>query len=259
MNWGALDFALVWIRESTAKMGGQTDDGGLVWVFRSVWERRCICEYCDRVRCVCVCVCIVIREDGALLVPVKEQEKGEEGLSSLSPGLPLLVHWAGQSERRPRHATWSEPECSWKQFKKYRRRPEPRSAFCGAWSASNIEHLHKKFKKAAAFYYYFFLFFMSIQLLFWPHLVVMVNICGSCHGDARVLSLTEMKQSFSLARGDSGKGKWLVISWFHLAFQGHRVALASSLACPGSALSLPNSELQERKRKTDRRSGASEL
>lgn len=48
----------------------------------------CLPEYCDRVMCVrvlstcshlkcklCVRVCAVIREDGALLVPVREREK----------------------------------------------------------------------------------------------------------------------------------------------------------------------------------------
>lgn len=80
-----------------------------------------------------------------------------------------------------------------------------------------------------------FCIWISVQLLSWQRLVVMVTVWGCCCGDARVCSLTETRRGFSLARNDSGKGMWLVIGWFFLAFQGHRVALAPSLAYPGSA------------------------
>lgn len=57
-----------------------------------------------------VCVRAVTREDGALLASVKGVR--EEGGAASSPGLPLPVRWAGRSERRLRHGTRTEPECS---------------------------------------------------------------------------------------------------------------------------------------------------
>lgn len=80
-----------------------------------------------------------------------------------------------------------------------------------------------------------FCIWISVQLLSCQRLVVIVTIWGCCCGDTRVCSLTETRRGFSLALNDSGKGMWLVIGWFFLAFQGHRVSLAPSLAYLGSA------------------------
>lgn len=155
------------------------------------------------------------------------------GVLSPSPGLPLPVHWAGRSERWLRHAAWTEPECSWKRFKKSKQ-PEPRSAFFGTGSASNMEPRCRKMKKATTPHWVW----ISIQLLFGPCVVVMVIDGGCCCGDACILRLSETGRVILLARSDSGKGMWLVIGWFFLAFQGHRVAMASLLAYPGSGLPL---------------------
>lgn len=82
-----MEFALGWIRLKAERAESKDrrtvrqlagDNVDVVWIFSSVCENIvCVCVYMFSTE-MKVCVCAVAREDGALLAPVREQEKREE-------------------------------------------------------------------------------------------------------------------------------------------------------------------------------------
>lgn len=129
LNWGALDFALGWIRGKGRASGEQSRDGGsdrrrqCSLDFQvCLREKVCLWQYCDRVKCVCLhvlnwsgrCVCVCeclcalwLEKMVLLLVPVRERENREGVSRPLQVYLSLFTGPASQSATSPRRLHWA--------------------------------------------------------------------------------------------------------------------------------------------------------
>ena len=224
MNWGALDFALGWIRGKGRASREQSRDGGRICWLSGLSEGEDASEYCDRVMCVCVCVCVWLEKMVLCWPPVREQERGLVVLSRFtshcSPG------WLAT----PPEPSLNVAENGFEKNKMYF--AETRSAFPGTWSASNMEKYQ-----------------VNQPLLF---VYVSKSVFGNCSWPRPRLLRQPLPWRRSCLELDWIEGSyWPVATWeqewdFWLAgsswlccfYQGHGVILAFSLADPGSALPL---------------------